>query len=128
MGNFEQPLPQSFDGSTSLTDNVIKTLTFKNAAGEATVLAKRVGIKVIINKTSGYTGVVHYKMFSERNDVAPADNVTSSNTSMWMGESVLDIPKYVSRIQFLSIDPSGIGVDISVIASSDADISGSTFN
>ena len=128
---FLQPLTCPFNKSVALTDSVIKTLTFKSAAdvvaGTATVLAKRVGIKTIVSSTSGYTGKIYYKMFPERQAVASANNVDNTCVSLQMGENLVDIPVYVSRIQFLSVDPATVGVSLAVEAWSDMDISGSSF-
>jgi hypothetical protein len=119
-------LDKPYNGSVALVDSVIKTLTFKDAAGVET-LAKRVGIKTVFDPVAGYTGKIYYKFFPERQPIAGANDVTSSNVFLKMGENLEQIPAYVSKVQFLSIDPSAVAVSISVEAWSDNDISGAAF-
>lgn len=119
--SYMAPLNHNYNGSTTIAISPgEKTLTFKDASGGLT-RAKRLFIR--IDPPMGFTGYIHYKLYSQHGTVASA---AVTNFFLQGGETLLEIPFFCAQMKFLNTD-AGLTADIFIDAYSDVDISGAAW-
>ena len=118
---YNAPWSINFNGKTTLTDSVVKTLTFKNTAGETTK-CKQFDIR--LDPALGWAGKVHMKLHAD-----PDAASSVANTNFYLeGSDARQVKAYMcSKVEFLSIDAGALTCDIYVDCYSDEDIASAAF-